>query len=46
MGSGSDRPVMEKAAETLDAFGIASEVKVLSAHKTPDEAIEKAKKLA
>jgi 5-(carboxyamino)imidazole ribonucleotide mutase len=40
MGSGTDRPVMEKAAETLDSFGIASEVRVLSAHKTPDQAIE------
>ena len=40
MGSGTDRPVMEKAAETLDAFGIENEVRVLSAHKTPDQAIE------
>ena len=39
MGSGSDRPVMEKAASMLDRFGIEHEVKVLSAHKTPDEAI-------
>jgi 5-(carboxyamino)imidazole ribonucleotide mutase len=38
MGSGSDRPVMAKAAETLDAFGVANETRVLSAHKTPDEA--------
>jgi 5-(carboxyamino)imidazole ribonucleotide mutase len=40
MGSGSDRAVMGKAAETLDSFGIESEVRVLSAHKTPDQAIE------
>jgi 5-(carboxyamino)imidazole ribonucleotide mutase len=40
MGSGSDRAVMEKAATTLESFGIASEVKVLSAHKTPDQALE------
>jgi 5-(carboxyamino)imidazole ribonucleotide mutase len=40
MGSGTDRPVMEKAAQTLDSFGIASEVRVLSAHKTPDQALE------
>lgn len=40
MGSGTDRPVMEKAAETLDTFGIATTVRVLSAHKTPDQAIE------
>jgi 5-(carboxyamino)imidazole ribonucleotide mutase len=31
---------MEKAAATLDTFGIDSVVKVLSAHKTPDQAIE------
>jgi 5-(carboxyamino)imidazole ribonucleotide mutase len=40
MGSGSDRPVMEKATELLDSFGIDSETRVLSAHKTPDEAME------
>ncbi len=40
MGSGSDRPVMEKAAAILDGFGIEHEVRVLSAHKTPDQAIE------
>ncbi len=40
MGSGSDRPVMEKAASTLDDFGIVSAVRVLSAHKTPDQALE------
>ena len=39
MGSGSDRGVMEKAAEMLTRFGIASETRVLSAHKTPDDAI-------
>ena len=39
MGSGSDRPVMEKAAAMLDRFGIENEVRVLSAHKTPDQAI-------
>jgi 5-(carboxyamino)imidazole ribonucleotide mutase len=39
MGSGSDRPIMEKAAEMLDRFGIEHETRVLSAHKTPDEAI-------
>jgi len=40
MGSGSDRPIMEKAAAMLDRFGIEHEVRVLSAHKTPDEALE------
>ncbi|MCZ6518940.1 MAG: AIR carboxylase family protein, partial [Actinobacteria bacterium] len=40
MGSGSDRPVMEKAGEMLEDFGIDHDIRVLSAHKTPDEAIE------
>ena len=40
MGSGSDRPVMEKAAAMLDRFGIEHDVRVLSAHKTPDQALE------
>lgn len=39
MGSGSDRPVMAKAEEILDRFGVGYETRVLSAHKTPDEAI-------
>jgi 5-(carboxyamino)imidazole ribonucleotide mutase len=39
MGSGTDRPVMEKAGAMLDEFGIGHETRVLSAHKTPDEAI-------
>ncbi len=40
MGSGSDRPIMEKAGEMLGQFGIDHDTRVLSAHKTPDEAIE------
>lgn len=40
MGSGSDRPTMEKAGKVLEEFGIDHETRVLSAHKTPDEAIE------
>lgn len=40
MGSGTDRPVMEKAAEMLETFGIEHDTRVLSAHKTPDQAIE------
>jgi len=39
MGSGSDRSVMGKAGEMLDRFGIEHDIRVLSAHKTPDEAI-------
>jgi len=36
MGSRSDMPVMEKAAAILDEFGVPHEVRVLSAHRTPD----------
>ncbi len=36
MGSNSDWPVMEKAVEQLEAFGIPYEAKVVSAHRTPD----------
>ena len=40
MGSDSDWPVMRACAETLKKFGIAYEAKVLSAHRTPDAALE------
>ncbi|MGB3018223.1 MAG: AIR carboxylase family protein, partial [Ignavibacteria bacterium] len=36
MGSDSDLTVMKQAADVLDEFGIAYEVKVTSAHRTPD----------
>lgn len=36
MGSNSDWPVMAKAVEQLEAFGIPHEYKVVSAHRTPD----------
>ena len=36
MGSKSDWPTMEKAAETLSALGVPYEAKVVSAHRTPD----------
>jgi 5-(carboxyamino)imidazole ribonucleotide mutase len=39
MGSDSDLSVMRQAAEALDEFGIAWEMRVLSAHRTPDETI-------
>lgn len=35
MGSTSDWDTMSHAAETLDALGIAHEVRVVSAHRTP-----------
>jgi 5-(carboxyamino)imidazole ribonucleotide mutase len=37
MGSESDWPTMTAAAETLDTFGIAYEVRVTSAHRTPEK---------
>lgn len=40
MGSDSDWPVMRACAETFKQFGIAYEAKVLSAHRTPDAALE------
>lgn len=36
MGSDSDLTVMKQAADVLDDFGIAYEVKITSAHRTPD----------
>lgn len=36
MGSDSDMPVMAKAAEMLDRFGITYEMKIISAHREPD----------
>lgn len=36
MGSQSDWPVMSYAVEQLEAFGVAYEAKVVSAHRTPE----------
>lgn len=36
MGSDSDWPIMRSCAETLKKFDIPYEVKILSAHRTPD----------
>jgi 5-(carboxyamino)imidazole ribonucleotide mutase len=38
MGSKSDYPVVQKAEETLKDFGVETEVRVISAHRTPREA--------
>ncbi len=46
MGSDSDLDVMGKAAKTLDEFGIANEVRVVSAHRTPDEMLKYAREAA
>jgi 5-(carboxyamino)imidazole ribonucleotide mutase len=37
MGSSSDWPTMSKAVEVLQHFGLPHEVRVLSAHRMPDE---------
>jgi phosphoribosylaminoimidazole carboxylase PurE protein len=37
MGSDSDLDVMSVAAKTLDEFGVANEVRIISAHRTPEE---------
>jgi 5-(carboxyamino)imidazole ribonucleotide mutase len=36
MGSDSDWPIMRKAVEVLEEFGVAHEARVVSAHRTPD----------
>ena len=40
MGSKSDWETMQHAVATLDSLGIASEARVMSAHRTPDVALE------
>lgn len=40
MGSDSDLPVVKKAVDMLESFGVPYEVRVLSAHRTPVEAAE------
>ena len=40
MGSSSDLPTMRQAAEALEEFGIAYEMKVVSAHRMPDDMAE------
>lgn len=45
MGSDSDLPIMSEAAKFLDTMGISYEMKILSVHRCPDEAIDYAKGL-
>lgn len=40
MGSTSDWPTMEHAANILDALNVGYEAKVISAHRTPDRLVE------
>ena len=44
MGSDSDLPVVVPAVQRLNVFGVKNEVRVISAHRTPDVAIDFAKK--
>src|SRR5689334_3985204 len=46
MGSDSDWPTMQAAAEALDEFGVAFEVRVVSAHRTPEAMLEYARTAA
>jgi len=43
MGSASDLDVMEPARQTLKEFGIACDMRVLSAHRTPDQTLQYAR---
>lgn len=40
MGSESDLDIMSKAAETLDEFAVPHEVRIISAHRTPQEMMD------
>lgn len=43
MGSKSDLETMRAAADELDKFGVPFEIKVVSAHRTPDAMVDYAK---
>lgn len=43
MGSQSDWPTMEKAHDVLHTLGVPHEVKIVSAHRTPDRMVDYAK---
>ena len=46
MGSASDLPVMQGAIDILKEFGIAVEVEIVSAHRTPEKMVSYAKSAA
>lgn len=46
MGSDSDLEIMREAAKSLEEFGIAYEIDVTSAHRSPDRTAEFAKQAA
>jgi phosphoribosylaminoimidazole carboxylase PurE protein len=43
MGSSSDMPVMEKAGEVLERFGVSFEIEAMSAHRQPEKVAEYAR---
>ena len=46
MGSDSDLPTMQAAVDVLDEFGLTSEVRIVSAHRTPDVMVDYARTAA
>ncbi|MDA0204706.1 MAG: 5-(carboxyamino)imidazole ribonucleotide mutase [Acidobacteria bacterium] len=46
MGSDSDLPVMQAAAEVLDGLGVEYELTIVSAHRTPERMVDYAKTAA
>ena len=46
MGSQSDWPTMQCAAQVLEELGVASDVRIVSAHRTPDRMVDFAKTAA
>ena len=44
MGSDSDLPIMQKAAQMLEKFGIEYEMTIISAHRMPDVFVDYATK--
>ena len=46
MGSQSDWPTMQRAAEALDKLGVAYDARIVSAHRTPDRLVDFAKQAA
>ena len=43
MGSKSDLPIMQKAIDILNQFGIGTDIKIVSAHRTPEIMFDYAK---
>ena len=46
MGSDSDLPVMQAAADVLADFGVEHEIRIVSAHRTPDVMVSYAREAA